>query len=62
MRRLHLLIHRPADDDGQTTAEYALILAAVAAVVGAMITWTGTGQIQDLFKAVVDSLISAING
>lgn len=64
MRRLHTLtLHRPADDDaGQTTAEYALVLAAAAAVVGAMIAWTQGGQIQALFDSVIQSLIDAVNG
>ena len=64
MRRLHTFtLHRPADDDaGQTTAEYALVLAAAAAVVAAMITWAGGGQIEELFAAVVRSLIDAVNG
>lgn len=54
---------RPAEDDlGQTTAEYALVIAAVATVVGAMIAWAGGGPIAALFDAVVGNLIDAING
>lgn len=64
MRRPRTLtIFRSSDDDaGQTTAEYALVIAAAATVVGAMITWVGTGPIEALFTAVVDNLINAING
>lgn len=54
---------RPAEDDlGQTTAEYALVIAAVATVVGAMIAWAGGGPIEALFDAVVGNLTRAING
>ena len=64
MRRLRTItVLRPSDDDtGQTTAEYALVIAAAATVVGAMIAWAGTGPIEALFNAVVDNLIQAING
>ncbi len=64
MRRLRTLttIRRADDDLGQTTAEYALVIAAVATVVAAMIAWAGGGPIEALFNAVVDNLISAING
>ena len=64
MRPLRTLTDiRPAEDDlGQTTAEYALVIAAVATVVAAMIAWAGGGPIADLFDAVVTNLINAING
>lgn len=64
MRRLRTLTPvRPAEDDhGQTTAEYALVIAAVATVVGAMIAWASGGPIEALFDAVVGSLTQAING
>ena len=64
MRRFRTLIPiRPADDElGQTTAEYALVIAAVATVVGAMIAWAGGGPIEALFDAVVGNLVDAING
>ncbi|MEM9711142.1 MAG: hypothetical protein AAGA17_02890 [Actinomycetota bacterium] len=66
MRRLQYLFLRPVDDDaGQTTAEYALVIAAAATVVGAMIAWVGVGAdspIANLFDSVVQNLIDAING
>lgn len=49
------------DDRGQTTAEYALVLVAVAVVAAAFMTWAGgSGRIADLFEAVMARLLSGV--
>lgn len=50
----HRLEARLADESGQATAEYALVLIAAAAIAVALITWaTTTGTLRTLFEAVV---------
>lgn len=45
-------------DQGQTTAEYALVLLGAAAVALLLIAWaTQTDQISRLFTVVVDQVI-----
>ena len=52
-----------ADERGQTTAEYALVLAAVAGIVGLFGAWaTTSGKISQLFDAVFGALIGGITG
>ncbi len=52
------------DDDfeaGQATAEYALIIAAAAAIAALLLTWAArTDAIGRLFDAVMDNVINAI--
>ena len=51
------------DERGQTTTEYALVLAAVAGLVGLFAAWaTTSGQVSALFDAVFGALISGISG
>lgn len=53
------------DDRAQSTAEYALILVAVTAMVGVVIaylTGPGGGAITDLFGAVFSRVRSLVNG
>jgi len=48
-------------DRGQTTAEYALVLLAAAAVALLVLAWaTRSGKIGQLMNAVVDSIISKV--
>jgi hypothetical protein len=48
-------------DAGQTTAEYALVLLAAAAVALLVLAWaTRSGKIGQLFNAVMDSIISKV--
>lgn len=43
-------------EEGQTTAEYALVIVAAAAVVVALITWArSTNKLPTLFDSVVDN-------
>ena len=52
------LIHR---EDGQATAEYALVIVAAAAVALALILWaTNTGALESLFDAVVERVRSYV--
>lgn len=50
------------DDEGQTTAEYALVITAAAVIVGTLITWAQGGSMQGLFDAVINQLTSAVGG
>ena len=47
--------------EGQTMAEYALILGGIAVVVIAAIVFLG-GQIDDLFRATGDSITNPVGG
>jgi Flp pilus assembly pilin Flp len=51
------------DERGQSTAEYALILVAIAALVGVVISFMsgdGGGLMSDLFGSVFDRLKSFV--
>lgn len=49
------------DDEGQTTAEYALVLAGVGGVVALFMAWAQkTGLVSSLFNAVFARLIGAV--
>ena len=51
------------DEAGQTTTEYALVLAAAAGLVGLFGAWaTTSGQVSALFDAVFGALIGGISG
>jgi len=59
----HLAARRPrlADDRGQATAEYALVLLAAASVALVLVGWAAkSGKIGELFDAVVDSIIDKL--
>ena len=47
--------------EGQTMAEYALILGGIAVVVIAAIVFLG-GKIDDLFRATGDSITNPVGG
>jgi len=47
--------------EGQTMAEYALILGGIAIVVIAAIVFLG-GKIDDLFRATGDSITNPVGG
>lgn len=48
------------DEEGQTTAEYALVTGAVALVLALVAGWAaGTGKVAALLDAVFDGLIGA---
>jgi Flp pilus assembly pilin Flp len=46
------------DEHGQTTAEYALVLLAAAALAMVLLSWVkGSGAVKDLFDSVIDQII-----
>ena len=50
-----------ADQRGQATAEYALVVVAAAVIAGALIFWaTNTGALASLFNAVIDRVSSFV--
>jgi hypothetical protein len=60
---LHSLVARirPRDDEGQTTAEYALVLLGAATVALVVVTWaTRSGKITALLDGVIDQILSKL--
>jgi Flp pilus assembly pilin Flp len=52
---------RPCDQDGQATAEYALLTGAVAVILALVTAWaTSTGKVSALLDAVFDNLIGSV--
>jgi hypothetical protein len=55
------LRHRLAQDRGQSTAEYALVLLGAATVAVVFIAWAGRSKrIGKLFDAVLDTVIGKV--
>jgi Flp pilus assembly pilin Flp len=49
-------LHR---EEGQTTAEYALVILAAAAVAVVLITWAhSSGKLPAFFDNIIDSVVS----
>ena len=59
LRTYFVLVDRlRRSEDGQTTAEYALVMLAAAAVAGLVLAWaTKSHAISRLFDAVIDKVI-----
>ncbi len=51
-----------ADQTGQTTAEYALVLLVAAVIVGVFATFAKSGALTDVFQQVVSSLVERAAG
>jgi Flp pilus assembly pilin Flp len=52
---------RGRGEDGQTTAEYALVLVGAAAVAVLLLAWaTKTNRISRLFDLVMDQIVGRI--
>jgi len=55
---------RMADDRGQATTEYALVLLAAALVALLVVAWATTGgganRVSQLFNRVIDSVIDRV--
>ena len=50
-------------EDGQTTAEYALVILAAAAVAVVLIAWArSSGRLPAFFDQVIDQVIGDANG
>jgi hypothetical protein len=46
-----------AKEEGQTTAEYALVILAAAAVALVLLAWAkSSGKLPDFFNKIIDSL------
>ncbi len=49
------------NDEGQSTAEYSLVILGAAAIAGLLLAWAGSsGAIGNLFDSVIDSVSSKI--
>lgn len=56
-------MRRLRSDLGQTTAEYALVLLAAAAVAVVLITWAkGDNGLSDFFSAILTKIFNSIPG
>jgi Flp pilus assembly pilin Flp len=52
---------RRRGDDGQTTAEYGLVLLGAAGIAMLLVAWaTKSGAIGDLFNTVMDAVIGKV--
>lgn len=50
-----------ADERGQTTAEYGLVLLAAATIAMLVVAWAGgTGAIGSFFDAIIEKITSLI--
>jgi len=49
--------HRITEEEGQTTAEYALVILAAAAVAVVLIAWArSSGKLPAFFDAIIDQV------
>jgi Flp pilus assembly pilin Flp len=50
------------DEDGQSTAEYALVIVAAAAIVGLLLSWiTKSNGIGSIFNGVIGRVLKWIH-
>lgn len=49
-------------EDGQTTAEYALVLLVAALVVGVFAAFVKSGTLGEMFHSIVSGLVERANG
>jgi Flp pilus assembly pilin Flp len=50
------------EEEGQTTAEYALVILAAAAIAVVLIAWArSSGKLPAFFDSVIDSVIGDAN-
>jgi Flp pilus assembly pilin Flp len=55
--------HELRREEGQTTAEYALVILAAAAVAVVLIAWArSSGRLPAFFDQVIDQVIGDANG
>jgi Flp pilus assembly pilin Flp len=67
MLLLHVLWFRAMGllrrEEGQTTAEYALVILAAAAVAVVLIAWAhSSGKLPQFFDQVIDNVMGNANG
>ena len=57
----HELLDDPNRSDGQSTAEYALVIVAAAAIVGLLLSWiTKSNGISSIFNGVIGKVLKFI--
>ncbi len=60
LRLAELLAARRSREEGQTTAEYALVILAAAAIAVVLIAWArSSGKLPAFFDAVIDQVIGS---
>ena len=59
---MHRLRSFSADEGGQTTAEYALVLLVAAVIVGVFATFANSGALQQMFDQIISSLVERAAG
>jgi uncharacterized protein (UPF0333 family) len=52
----------PSSDEGQTTAEYSLVLLVAGLVVGVFTAFVKSGALSDMFRTIVTGLIERAGG
>lgn len=58
MRIAAFLQYRLASDRGQTTAEYALVILAAAAIAVVLIAWArSSGKLPAFFDSIIDRIV-----
>ena len=58
LRILHVFVRH---EDGQSTAEYALVIVAAAAIVGLLLSWiTKSNGIGSIFNGVIGKVLQWI--
>ena len=62
LRSARDLAQRLRDDDGQSTAEYAMVLLGAAAVALLLLAWATEGnRIGELLDSVLDSVLDTVS-
>lgn len=51
-----------ADESGQTTAEYSLVLLVAGLVVGVMAAFVKSGALTDMFEQILSGLVERASG
>ncbi|MEX2552907.1 MAG: DUF4244 domain-containing protein [Actinomycetota bacterium] len=64
MNRLRRIIERAYFEIGQTTAEYALVMLAAAAVVAVLIAWARgeDNGLKEFFSSIIEKVASTAEG
>jgi hypothetical protein len=56
---MDVLVH---SQDGQTTAEYSLVLLVAGLVVGVFAAFVKSGELQHMFHVIISSLVQRAQG
>jgi Flp pilus assembly pilin Flp len=56
------LVELWADESGQTTAEYSLVLVVAGLVVGVLAAFVKSGALSDMFEQVLSGLVERASG